>query len=123
MAITLFTQSKYSSIDTSFYNPLYGNYKFDTDLTDFAIVRERKMRKVNRLGSVLKLSEVKDTNSIYPMIDEFGYSFKDFFIFKSTWDLNYHVETILPVNPSKYQNNYKNYDISESINTNIGKTN
>ena len=121
MAITLFTQSKYSSIDTSFYNPLYGNYKFDTDLTDFAIVRERKMRKVTRLGSVLKLSEVKDTNSIYPMIDEFGYSFKDFFIFKSTWDLNYHVETILPVNPSKYQNNYKNYDISESINTNIGK--
>lgn len=95
MAITFFSQSKYSSIQTSFYNPLYGNYKFDTDLTDFGIIKERKIRKVNRLGSVLKLSEVKDTNSIYPMIDEFGYSFSDFFIFKSAWDLNYHLETIV----------------------------
>jgi hypothetical protein len=95
MAITFFSQSKYSSIQTSFYNPLYGNYKFDTSLTDFGIVKERKMRKVNRMGSVLKLSEVKDTNSIYPMIDEFGYSFSDFFIFKSSWDLNYHLETLV----------------------------
>ena len=31
-------------------------------------------------------------NSIYPMIDEFGYTYTDFFIFKSTWDYEYHVE-------------------------------
>ena len=71
MAITFFSQSKYSSIQTSFYNPLYGNYKFDTSLTDFGIVKERKMS------------------------DEFGYSFSDFFIFKSSWDLNYHLETLV----------------------------
>ena len=120
MAITVFSQSKYSSVNIPFYNPLIGNYKFDTELTDFGIVKERKMRKINRLGSVLKLSEVKDTNSIYPMIDEFGYSFNDFFIFKSSWDLNYHVETIIPSSLSKYT---KNDDISLDTNTNIGKSN
>ena len=26
------------------------------------------------------------------MIDEFGYTFVDFFIFKSTWDIEYHYE-------------------------------
>ena len=95
MAVTFFSQSKYSSIETSFYNPIYGNYKFDTDLTDFGIVKERKFRKVNRLGSVLKLSEVKDTNSIYPMIDEFGYPLSVFLIFNPPGDLNYHLETIV----------------------------
>lgn len=121
MPITLFTQVKYSNSNVPFYNSLNGNYKFDTDLTDFGIVKERKMRKINRLGSVLKLREVKDTNSIYPMIDEFGYSFKDFFIFKSTWDLNYHSETIIPSDLLKYNNSYKIDDLSVEANTNIGK--
>jgi hypothetical protein len=53
---------------------------------------ERRVRKVNRKGSVLKLQ----TNSIYPMLDEFGYTFLDFFIFRSTWDQSYHFETIVP---------------------------
>jgi hypothetical protein len=29
------------------------------------------------------------------MIDEFGYTFVDFFIFKSSWDLEYHYTTAL----------------------------
>lgn len=91
--MSFFSQTTYSKIETSFYEPIYGNYKFDTDLTGFGIIRERKIRKVNRSGSILKLKEVSDTNSIYPMLDEFGYTFADFFIFKSTWDLNYHLET------------------------------
>ena len=91
--MSFFSQTTYSKIETSFYEPIYGNYKFDTDLTSFGVIRERKIRKVNRSGSILKLKEVSDTNSIYPMLDEFGYTFADFFIFKSTWDLNYHLET------------------------------
>ena len=71
-----------------------GNYKFDTTLTDFGIIKERKIRKINRKGSVLKLSEEEDIKSIYPMVDEFGYGVKDFFIFASTWDYKYHVETL-----------------------------
>lgn len=72
-----------------------GNYKFDTSLTDFGMIKERKFRKVNRKGSLLKLRDRKDFKSIYPMIDEFGYSYEDFFIFRSTWDLQYHNETVI----------------------------
>jgi len=71
-----------------------GNYKFDTTLSDFGIVKERKIRKVNSKGSILKLSNKNDIKSIYPMVDEFGYSICDFFIFKSTWDFEYHIESI-----------------------------
>ena len=85
----------YSKSESSFYEPIYGNYKFDTDLNEFGIMKERKFRKTNRLQSVLKLREVKDSKSLYPMLDEYGYSFMDFFIFKSTWDLQYHIETFV----------------------------
>ncbi len=69
------------------------NTKFDTSLTDFGIMKERKIRKINRNGSVLKLRNEQDIKSIYPMLDEFGYTWRDFFIFSSTWDLQYHWET------------------------------
>lgn len=70
------------------------NTKFDITLTDFGLMKERKLQKVNRLGSVLKLRNDQTNLSIYPMIDEFGYTFVDFFIFSSTWDLSYHYETL-----------------------------
>ena len=87
--MSFYSQTTYTKTESSFYKPLYGNYKFDTNLTDFGMMLERRVRKVNRIGSVLKLQ----TNSIYPMLDEFGYTFMDFFIFRSTWDLGYHFET------------------------------
>jgi hypothetical protein len=71
-----------------------GNYIFDTSLTDFGIIKERKIRKINRSGSVLKFRDSKTEKSIYPMIDEFGYSCRDFMIFKSTWDSQYHTEIV-----------------------------
>lgn len=92
MAISFFSTTSYSKEDVSYVNPLYGNYNFDTTLTDFGMAKERKFRKVNRSRSILKLTEVNDTNSIYPMIDEFGYAFSDTFIFKSSWDNDYYVE-------------------------------
>ena len=77
-------------------NTYTGNYKFDITLTDFGLIKERKIRKVNRKGSILKLDNQKDTKSIYPMLQEFGYTTTDFFIFGSTWNFQYHLETILP---------------------------
>lgn len=71
-----------------------GNYKFDTNLTFFGIMKERKFRKINKKGSILKLRDISDAKSIYPMLDEFGYSVEDFFIFRGTWDLQYHTETV-----------------------------
>lgn len=90
--VTFFSNTKNYTEKVSYVRPLQGNYTFDTTLTNFGMIKERKFRKVNRLSSVLKLAEVKDTNSIYPMLDEFGYAYSDFFIFKSTWDLEYYIE-------------------------------
>lgn len=72
------------------------NYKFDTDLTNFGLMRQRVVSKVNRRGNLLKLRNNSKLKSIYPMVDEFGYHLIDFFIFKSSWDFEYHVETIEP---------------------------
>lgn len=95
--MSFYCKTSYAKAESSFYSPIYGNYKFDTDLTKFGMMLERKVRKVNRKGSVLKLRSTNGENSIYPMLDEFGYTFMDFFIFRSTWDQGYHFETIVPV--------------------------
>lgn len=69
-----------------------NNFKFDTELSDFGIIRERVMSKVNKRSNILKLRNFGDLKSIYPQVDEFGYTVNTFFIFKSTWDLKYHIE-------------------------------
>jgi hypothetical protein len=91
--MSFYSKTSYGKSESSFYSPIYGNYKFDTDLTKFGMMLERKIRKTNRSGSILKLRASKDELSIYPMLDEFGYTFMDFFIFRSTWDHGYHIET------------------------------
>jgi hypothetical protein len=70
------------------------NTKFDINLTDFGLMKERKIQKINRKGSILKLRNEQSQKSVYPMLDEYGYSFIDFFIFSSTWDFSYHYESI-----------------------------
>jgi hypothetical protein len=88
--------------DKNLFTSSTGNYKFDTTLSDFGLFKERKIRKINHKASVLKLNNVKDQKSIYPMIDEFGYTTVDTFIFKSSWDTNYHYmsSNILTIAPS-----------------------
>lgn len=70
-----------------------NNKKFDETLTNFGLSRQLIFSKVNPKESPLKLIKYKNVKSIYPMIDEFGYSYKDFFIFKSNWDLSYYTLT------------------------------
>jgi hypothetical protein len=86
-----------------FYNiPLFkiekdgeaGNFIFDTSVTDFGMIKERHYSKVNRVGNILKFRFQKDIRSIYPKLDEFGYHWKDFFIFKSTWDNEFYTECL-----------------------------
>jgi hypothetical protein len=72
----------------------YGNYKFDENLTYFGIIKERLVSKVNRQKNILKLKNSPNVKSIYPMLDEYGYHPTDFFIFKSTWDYEYHIECV-----------------------------
>lgn len=75
-----------------------GNYRFNVSLTNFGIVKERKIRKVNRRGSILKLDNFPDEKSIFPMLDEFGYTTYDFFMFSSTWDDKYYLENSINTN-------------------------
>lgn len=91
-----------------------GNYLFDTELSIFGISRERKYRKVNRKGSVLKLKDSKRIKSIFPMIDEFGYSFGDYMIFKSNWDNKYYSETFVN-NGSFVQDSEEEINLSPNI--------
>jgi len=97
-----------------------GNYKFDLSLTDFGLIKERKVRKINRKGSQLRLANLNDEKSIYPMLDEFGYSVYDFFIFSSTWDLKYYLETS---QLSKSNNYLERYTIDENVVNNLQDVN
>jgi uncharacterized delta-60 repeat protein len=72
-------------------------YKFNENLSLFGIMKERIISKINRRENILKLKNDKSNRSIYPMLDEFGYLTSDFFIFKSTWDFEYHIECRLPL--------------------------
>ena len=72
----------------------YGNYKFDTSLTYFGTIKERIVSKVNRHKNILKLKNNPNIKSTYPMLDEYGYHPTDFFIFKSNWDFEYHIECV-----------------------------
>ena len=100
-------------------NGISENTKFDTSLTEFAIMKERKVSKINRKGSVLKLRNEQDLTSIYPMLDEFGYSTRDFFIFSSTWDFQYHWETITQNTKPRFNIDFPS--IQSSIRENFGQ--
>lgn len=105
----------YSGLKNYFYNTLYrhsgfydpiflelevfksgltysGNYLFDTELTNFGKTSQTIISKINRFGSVLKFRNSPNLVSVYPMIDEFGYTTSDLFIFKSNWDTQYFIE-------------------------------
>jgi hypothetical protein len=86
-----------------------GNYKFGTDLVNFGMVKDVVVSKVNRKKNILKLNNVLDTKSVYPMIDEFGYTVMDKFIFKSTWDSAFYCEVVN--NDRSVESNNKNNKI------------
>ena len=87
-----------------------GNYIFDVNLSEFGIMKERKIRKINKDGSVLKLKNDKGQKSIYPMLDEFGYTTTDFFIFSSSWEDEYYVSTSINT-PSEVINSTVNTSV------------
>ena len=72
------------------------NSIFDTELTDFGIIKNLIISKINRNGNVLKLKNSTNLSSIYPMLDEFGYTIANMFIFKSNWDYEYYYECVAP---------------------------
>ena len=79
---------------TTGYTQFEKNLKFDETLGNFGMISELMVSKVNETGSMLKLQNVKTENSIYPMVDEYGYTNVSKFIFKSTWDNEYFTKTL-----------------------------
>lgn len=67
-----------------------GNVKFDPDLYNFGKISEFVFSKVNENKSILKIDQSKDT---YPMIDEYGYTYAERFVFKSPWDREFFTRT------------------------------
>jgi PKD repeat protein len=72
------------------------NYNFDLSLTNFGIIEENILSKVNSTENLLKLQNVENDKSIYPLLDEFGYTYSNRFIFKSGWDNDFFIESIPP---------------------------
>lgn len=80
-----------------FYEPIFinvelfniGNTKFNINLENFGIVKEKKLIKVGKDQLILKLSNSIETTSIYPMVNEFGVITLDWDIFKSTYSNEY----------------------------------
>lgn len=78
---------------SGFYTPIFlsvdlfknNNLKFNTELNNFGIIKEYKIIKVNKTNYILKLKNSKENSSIYPMLDEFGITLVDWFIFKSSY--------------------------------------
>ena len=73
------------------YEDLGGNFIFDTELTNFGKLDEIIISKVSKRDDILKLRNTESFKSIYPQLDEFGYTYTDVFIFKSTWDREYYL--------------------------------
>lgn len=101
--LQLATASNNQTIDLYFSGPevkkrvgVVGNYKFDTSLTYFGILKQRIISKINRKDNLLKLRNNDNYSSIYPQVDEVGYHVVDSFIFKSSWDPEYYWETKIP---------------------------
>ena len=69
-------------------NDTIGNYIFDTTLSNFGKVN-RLISKVNIDTETLKL---KESASVYPQLDEFGYLESSEFIFKSSWDFTFYTK-------------------------------
>jgi len=94
--MSLVTQTTYGKIPVQPFLMRKGNYVFDTTLTLFGMMKQRIISKVNRRENILKLRNNESFDSIYPMLDEYGYMVVDFFIFKSTWDIQYYIESYSP---------------------------
>jgi len=94
--MAFFTQTIYTQNPIQSYQMRLGNYVFDTNLSLFGVMKQRVISKINRQENILKLRNNDTYDSVYPMLDEYGYMVADFFIFKSTWDYEYHLETNKP---------------------------
>jgi hypothetical protein len=120
--VDLFRPLNYIGIN--YTNPLStGNYKFydprnsgtlsTTTIQTFGFISELIFSKVNLAGSILKLNDPSSNyHSVFPMVDECGYSYIPKYIFQSNWDIEFYLESkkrILTQNQYPTQSGYSVY--------------
>ena len=79
-----------TTINYTSFNNFDRNLKFDETLYNFGVVDEQIYSKVNI--SNRKILRFKDNK--YPMVDQYGYSYDERFIFKSNWDNDFYWNTL-----------------------------
>lgn len=74
----------------------YKNTQFNSRHKDFAMIKRLCYHKVNQEdpSSVLELSADGSFLSLYPLINEVGIGYRDFYIFSSNWEPGYYIKSI-----------------------------
>lgn len=114
-----------SAKNWKFYDDFSDNQSTGPNVFAWGYLPEIIFSKVNRQGNVLKLALDSDTKtkSIYPMVDEYGYDFGARYIFQSTWDRNFFLESRLIVLSKNTYPNLAGYTVFLDGYTNYLKIN
>jgi len=93
VCITIYYTINGIETGNTYISNIERNTVFDTGLNEFGEISELMYSKVNEHVNPLKIQGTEEDKSIYPKIDEFGYSWDKRFIFKSSWDNDYYIRT------------------------------
>ena len=74
----------------------YANSQFYSEDLSFGQIKNLFYHKINQEdpSSILELSNDSAYSSLYPLINEIGISFRDFYIFSSNWEPGYFVKSL-----------------------------
>lgn len=92
--IVMYKPLYYWTKDNNDNTSIEGNYVFADDLDQFAQINELMYSKVNENENYLKLKNIDIDRSIYPMVDEIGYSQTSRNILLSSWDKFFYIKTL-----------------------------
>lgn len=94
----------------------YGNTQFNSSKIEFGQIRNLFYHKVNTedASSVLELSSNNAFLSLYPLINEVGIDYRDFYTFSSNWDPGYFRKSedkfvIIPIIGTRSMTEKKSY--------------
>ena len=74
----------------------YKNAQFNSSDPEFGQIQNFFYHKVNEQdpSAVLELSRESAFNSLYPLINEIGIDYRDFYMFSSNWEPSYFIKSI-----------------------------
>ena len=74
----------------------YKNAQFNSSDSEFGQIQNFFYHKVNEQdpSTVLELSRESAFNSLYPLINEIGIDYRDFYMFSSNWEPSYFIKSI-----------------------------